>query len=41
VQQEAPEIVNEMLLAWLAGAPVPEAGDVVEPLEEPAERPSA
>ena len=29
MQQEAPEIVNAMLLAWLAGDPVPEAGDVV------------
>ena len=39
VQQEAPEIVNAMLLAWLAGAPVPEAADVVvERLEEPAGR---
>ena len=38
-QQEAPEIVNAMLLAWLAGAPVPEAADVaVERLEEPAGR---
>ncbi len=37
VQQEAPEIVNAMLLAWLAGAPVPEAGDVVvERLDDPA-----
>jgi pimeloyl-ACP methyl ester carboxylesterase len=40
VQQEAPEIVNAMLLAWLAGDPVPEAGDVVvERLEEPAAKP--
>ena len=39
VQQEAPEIVNAMLLAWLAGDPVPEAGDVVvDRLEEPAEQ---
>jgi hypothetical protein len=39
VQQEAPEIVNAMLLAWLAGEDVPEAGDVVlERLDEPAER---
>ncbi len=29
VQHEAPEIVNAMLLAWLAGEPVPEAADVV------------
>lgn len=37
VQQEAPEIVNAMLLAWLAGDDVPEAGDVaVERLAEPA-----
>lgn len=37
VQQEAPETVNAMLLAWLAGAPVPEASDVVvERLAEPA-----
>ena len=28
VQQEAPEIVNAMLEAWLTGQPVPEAGDV-------------
>lgn len=28
VQQEAPEIVNAMLAAWLTGQPVPEAGDV-------------
>jgi pimeloyl-ACP methyl ester carboxylesterase len=41
VQQEAPEIVNAMLLAWLVGAPVPEAGDVVERLGVPAERASA
>jgi hypothetical protein len=39
VQQEAPEIVNAMLLAWLAGDPVPEAGDVVvDRLEESAEQ---
>ncbi len=39
VQQEAPEIVNAMLLAWLAGGPVPEAADVVvDRLDEPAER---
>ena len=37
VQQEAPETVNAMLLAWLAGDPVPEASDVdVERLAEPA-----
>jgi pimeloyl-ACP methyl ester carboxylesterase len=37
VQQEAPETVNAMLLAWLDGRPVPEAGDVeVERLAEPA-----
>ena len=42
VQQEAPEVVNAMLLAWLSGEPVPEAGDVVvERLDEPAERPLA
>ena len=41
VQQEAPETVNAMLLAWLAGEPVPEAADVVvERLEEPAAQPS-
>lgn len=28
VQQEAPEVVNAMLAAWLTGQPVPEAGDV-------------
>jgi len=37
VQQEAPETVNAMLLAWLAGEPVPEAADVVVPrLDDPA-----
>ena len=37
VQQEAPETVNAMLLAWLDGDPVPEAADVVvERLPEPA-----
>ena len=37
VQQEAPETVNAMLLAWLDGVDVPEAGDVVvERLPEPA-----
>jgi len=37
VQQEAPETVNAMLLAWLDGDPVPEASDVVfERLPEPA-----
>ena len=37
VQQEAPEVVNAMLLAWLDGKPVPEAADVVyERLDEPA-----
>jgi epoxide hydrolase 4 len=37
VQQEAPETVNSMLLAWLAGEPVPEAADVVaERLDDPA-----
>jgi pimeloyl-ACP methyl ester carboxylesterase len=29
VQQEAPETVNVMMLAWLDGAPVPEPDDVV------------
>jgi pimeloyl-ACP methyl ester carboxylesterase len=28
VQQEAPDVVNAMLAAWLTGQPVPEAGDV-------------
>jgi len=28
VQQEAPEVVNAMLAAWLSGRPVPEAADV-------------
>ena len=38
VQQEAPETVNAMLLAWLAGDPVPQAADIVdERLEEPAQ----
>ncbi len=37
VQQEAPEIVNAMLLAWLDGATVPEADDVqIDRLAEPA-----
>jgi epoxide hydrolase 4 len=37
VQQEAPETVNSMLLAWLAGDPVPEAGETdVERLVDPA-----
>jgi len=37
VQQEAPETVNAMLLAWLDAEPVPEAGDVeVERHAEPA-----
>jgi len=37
VQQEAPETVNAMLLAWLGGEPVPEAVDVrAERLDEPA-----
>jgi len=37
VQQEAPETVNAMLLAWLDGSPVPESGDVdVDRLPEPA-----
>jgi pimeloyl-ACP methyl ester carboxylesterase len=37
VQQDAPETVNAMLLAWLADEPVPEAGSVVfERLEDPA-----
>jgi pimeloyl-ACP methyl ester carboxylesterase len=37
VQQEAPEVVNAMLLAWLDGSPVPEADEVVvERLAEPA-----
>ena len=37
VQQEAPETVNAMLLAWLDGRPVPEASDVeFDRLPEPA-----
>ena len=37
VQQEAPEIVNAMLSAWLDGSPVPEADEVTaERLAEPA-----
>lgn len=37
VQQEAPETVNAMVLAWLADEPVPEATDVrYERLAEPA-----
>jgi pimeloyl-ACP methyl ester carboxylesterase len=31
VQQEAPEIVNRLMEAWLTGAPVPEAWEVAEP----------
>ncbi|MBG7605578.1 MAG: alpha/beta hydrolase [Actinobacteria bacterium] len=37
VQQEAPEIVNAMMLAWLDGDPVPEAADLeLDRLDEPA-----
>ena len=37
VQQEAPEVVNAMLLAWLDDDPVPEAADInVDRLHEPA-----
>lgn len=37
VQQEAPETVNAMLLTWLDGQPVPEAGEVhVARLPDPA-----
>lgn len=37
VQQEAPETVTAMLLAWLSGQPVPEAGEVdVERVDDPA-----
>jgi pimeloyl-ACP methyl ester carboxylesterase len=37
VQQEAPEIVNAMMLAWLDGDPVPKAADVeLDRLDEPA-----
>ncbi|HSP29855.1 MAG TPA: alpha/beta hydrolase, partial [Ilumatobacteraceae bacterium] len=37
VQQDAPETVNAMLRAWLAGEPVPEAADVeFERLDDPA-----
>ena len=37
VQQEAPEIVNAMLLAWLDGEPVPQADEVqFERLPDPA-----
>jgi pimeloyl-ACP methyl ester carboxylesterase len=37
VQQEAPEIVNVMLLAWLDGESVPEAGDIThDRLPDPA-----
>ena len=39
VQQEAPETVNAMLLAWLENEPVPEAAEVVfERLGDPAVR---
>jgi pimeloyl-ACP methyl ester carboxylesterase len=42
VQQEAPEIVNAMLLAWLDGEPVPEAGDArLERLPDPALDPTS
>ena len=41
VQQDAPETVNAMLLAWLANEPVPEAADVVfERLHDPAVDPA-
>ncbi len=41
VQQEAPETVNEILLAWLDGSDPPEAHDVqVERIADPAWRPS-
>jgi pimeloyl-ACP methyl ester carboxylesterase len=37
VQQEAPEVVNAMLLAWLDGQPVPEAADItIQRLPDPA-----
>ena len=37
VQQEAPEIVNAMLGAWLDGQPVPEAGEITaDRLTDPA-----
>jgi pimeloyl-ACP methyl ester carboxylesterase len=37
VQQEGPEIVNAMILAWLDGDPVPEATDIeIDRLDEPA-----
>ncbi len=37
VQQEAPETVNAMVLAWLDGVDVPESSEVVvERLPEPA-----
>jgi epoxide hydrolase 4 len=37
VQQEAPETVNSMLLAWLDGKPVPEASEIdAERLADPA-----
>jgi pimeloyl-ACP methyl ester carboxylesterase len=37
VQQEAPEIVNTMLLAWLDGEPVPDAAEIeADRLPEPA-----
>ncbi|MDX2379991.1 MAG: alpha/beta fold hydrolase [Acidimicrobiia bacterium] len=37
VQQEAPEVVNTMLLAWLDGEPVPDAAEIeVDRLREPA-----
>jgi pimeloyl-ACP methyl ester carboxylesterase len=41
VQQEAPETVNAMLVAWLADEPVPEAADVqFERLEDLAVSPT-
>ncbi len=37
VQQEAPEVVNAMMLAWLDGDPVPEASEIdAERLADPA-----
>lgn len=42
VQQEAPETVNAMLLAWLDGLDVPEAADITyQRLDEPAGTPGA
>lgn len=39
VQQEAPEVVNAMIEAWLTGKPVPEAGSLSTSIPSPASTP--